>query len=552
MATNAKYSAFFSKGLQHNSYGEVIEAEFEAFEAACKQPNFVQNVGKAFEDLAPVTDADRLANPLAAWATGDLGPVDFSQIQLRKPPAVTSKAIAAEMTELYWMALLRDVGFSDWPTNNQIQQAATEIDNLVKSSEAGVLTRGVGQDFPNEVTAQTIFRGTGPGENEGPLVSQFWLHNTPYGTQTIPAAMLVYDEGQDYLTSFDDWLHAQNTGRSNKEPPDFPAGRTYEQANRGADDTKRRRIVRTMRDFASFVHRDALHQAYFNAALQLLAMTGTGKVRTSSLDPYNGALSPTAYKRMKAFGTFGGPHLLSLVSEVAARALQLQWHQKWRVHRRLRPEAFGGLAHMQFVGNAGTTRNYDLAQSVSQSAAAGIIQAKYNGLLLPVAYQSGSPTHPAYGAGHATVAGACVTILKAWFHEDDAFLDPRLPPDDNITDPKLLKNYPGELKIGHELNKLASNVAMGRSMGGVHFRTDNMRSLRIGEMLAIVVLGKSLGHFAERRVGKHLAFGFTSFRDQPVFIYLDDHRKPVVEINGTVDQEYSKFFNDHDIAELIA
>lgn len=552
MATNGRYSAFFSKGLQHNAYGEVVEAEFEAFEAACKQPNFVQNVGKAFEDLAPVAEADRLANPLAAWATGDLGPVDFSQIHLRKPPAITSKAIAAEMTELYWMAILRDVGFSDWGTNNQIPQAAAEISALLDGAEADVLTRGAGQDYPQNVTAQTLFRGTGPGESEGPLVSQFWLHNTPYGTQTIPAAMLVYDEGHDYLTTFDDWLRAQNTGRSNQEPPEFPAGRTYEQANRGGDDTKRHRIVRTMRDLASFVHRDALHQAYFNAALQLLAMTGTGKVRTSSLDPYNGALSPTAYKRMKGFGTFGGSHLLTLVSEVASRALQLQWYQKWRVHRRLRPEAFGGLVHMQFVGNAGTKRNYDLAQSVSQSTAAGLIQAKHNGLLLPVAYQSGSPTHPAYGAGHATVAGACVTILKAWFHEDDDFLDPRLPPDDNVTDPKVLKSYGGNLKIGHELNKLASNVAMGRSMGGVHFRTDNMRSLRIGEMLAIIVLGKSLRHFAERRVGKHLAFGFKSFRSQDVFIHLDDHRTPIVEIDGKVDHEYMKFFNDHDIADLVA
>jgi hypothetical protein len=34
--------------------------------------------------------------------------------------------------------------------------------------------------------------------------------------------------------------------------------------------------------------------------------------------------------------------------------------------------------------------------------------------LLPLAFPEGSPTHPAYGAGHATVAGACVTILKAF------------------------------------------------------------------------------------------------------------------------------------------
>ncbi len=32
-----------------------------------------------------------------------------------------------------------------------------------------------------------------------------------------------------------------------------------------------------------------------------------------------------------------------------------------------------------------------------------------------MAFPEGSPTHPSYGAGHATVAGACVTILKAWF-----------------------------------------------------------------------------------------------------------------------------------------
>lgn len=144
MATNGKYSAFFSKGLQHDSFGEVVETEFEAFEAACKQPNFVSNVGKAFEDLAPVTDADRLANPLAAWATGDLGPVDFSQIHLRKPPAITSKAVAAEMTELYWMAILRDVSFSDWPTKAEIPQAAAEIDGMVKNAEPNMLTRGTG------------------------------------------------------------------------------------------------------------------------------------------------------------------------------------------------------------------------------------------------------------------------------------------------------------------------------------------------------------------------------------------------------------------------
>jgi hypothetical protein len=37
--------------------------------------------------------------------------------------------------------------------------------------------------------------------------------------------------------------------------------------------------------------------------------------------------------------------------------------------------------------------------------------------LLPMAFPEGSPTHPAYGPGHGTVAGACVTVLKAFFDE---------------------------------------------------------------------------------------------------------------------------------------
>lgn len=40
---------------------------------------------------------------------------------------------------------------------------------------------------------------------------------------------------------------------------------------------------------------------------------------------------------------------------------------------------------------------------------------KYGTYLLPIAYPEGSPTHPAYPAGHACVAGAGATMLKAFF-----------------------------------------------------------------------------------------------------------------------------------------
>jgi hypothetical protein len=42
--------------------------------------------------------------------------------------------------------------------------------------------------------------------------------------------------------------------------------------------------------------------------------------------------------------------------------------------------------------------------------------------LLPMAYPDGSPLHPAYPAAHVAIAGACVTVLKAWF--DQSFVLP--------------------------------------------------------------------------------------------------------------------------------
>jgi membrane-associated phospholipid phosphatase len=36
--------------------------------------------------------------------------------------------------------------------------------------------------------------------------------------------------------------------------------------------------------------------------------------------------------------------------------------------------------------------------------------------LLPVAYAEGCPTHPSYPAAHAATAGACATVLKAFFN----------------------------------------------------------------------------------------------------------------------------------------
>lgn len=281
-----------------------------------------------------------------------------------------------------------------------------------------------------------------------------------------------------------------------------------------------------MRDLARFVNKDALHQAYFNAALILLS----GKAKWTPGNPYKPGL------REAGFGVLGGPHILALVSEVATRALKVVWNQKWQVHLRLRPEAYGGLLHMQTIGVNGETRDYRLPTSVAESAAAQRFLARYGGRLLPMAFTAGSPAHPAYGAGHATVAGACVTVLKAYFAMDDDTgkparftslverdrrvpYGPAAPIQAYVTGRRhgvwgrfpLAPEEAATLTIEGELNKLAQNVAMGRSMGGVHWRTDNARSLILGEEIAIKILHDITCDVNESNTFNEVAFTFRTF-----------------------------------------
>lgn len=393
-----------------------------------------------------------------------------------------------------------------------------------------------------DLDRSTLFRSGLHDEQYGPIVSQFFIRDVGYGVQRIDQTQTPYRMGKDFLTRHDDWLRAQNVGKD-KFGRDYGICNFYgDQIATPSRDTyypNVKRHISTMRDLARFVNRDALHQAYFNAALFLDGISAP----LDSGNPYKGNL----YSREGAFATLGGPDLLTLVSEVASRALKVVWRQKWLVHRRCRPEVYGGLVQMQFNGHTGVVnpnatngdqnslfrkRAYGLPAFVAATEAATRIRAHnqaQNGgtdatLFLPIAFSAGSPAHPAYGAGHATVAGACVTVLKAWFDEDailgdviafaqtnqrrkdpgtlQGLLQPgaRISGEDFCAPQDYAGNDAKKMTVGGELNKIASNVAMGRTMGGVHWRSDNTRSLRLGESIALEILRKRTIEYAERPV----------------------------------------------------
>jgi hypothetical protein len=267
-----------------------------------------------------------------------------------------------------------------------------------------------------------------------------------------------------------------------------------------------------MRDLGQYVHVDALYEAYLNACLILLHIGAP----FDSGNPYFAPAAPFYCKQVQpvanesttqiGFGTFGGPHILSLVCEVATRALKAVWYQKWFVHRRLRPEAYGGLIQVHLQGVNGTKKNYPIHKQILNSKALAETHERFGSYLLPMAFPEGSPTHPAYGAGHATVAGACVTVLKAWFNEDWVIPQPVVPTRDGTA----LVSYTGPdsqaLTVGGELNKVAANIAIGRNMAGVHWRSDYYESLRLGENVALCILKKQKDDYHE-----DYSFSLTTF-----------------------------------------
>jgi hypothetical protein len=482
----------YSKNLKHDpATGEVDLESYEALIAAISSGRFSD-----FEALATnghfgsadPTRQRRLVNPGSGYAF-DLEGTDSHQLKLRPAPAFASAQEAAEMAELYWMALLRDVNFADYNESPLAHAAADDLSNL--SDFRGPKVGG-------HVTPQTLFRDDYPGCTVGPYISQFLLQPANFGSQRIDTRMQMVAPNVEYMTAFADWLDVQNGVNT---PPIPIIGKLV--------------YCRNARDLTHYVNIDALFEAYFVSCLNLLDngyLSNAGNPYGRVMDggagrPRNPVLDPNGSLAQVGFGTFGAPACLTMACEPATRALKDVWYQKWLVHRRLRPEEFGGRVEIRRTG----LRNYPIHSDLThKSTVLGSVFSQFGSHLLPMAFPEGSPMHTSYGSGHATVAGAAVTMLKALFDEAQLVKNPVIP---NPADGgQTLIPYvapPGEppLTIGGELNKVVSNISQGRNIAGVHWRSDATESNALGEAATIGMLRDTKRTFSEPFNG----YTFTKF-----------------------------------------
>ncbi|MGJ8534140.1 MAG: vanadium-dependent haloperoxidase [Alphaproteobacteria bacterium] len=626
----------FTKGLPHDNYGRVTKTAIKGLVEALNQPHAdpsqddespfpgVYTSGKPAAFAAELYNSGihgayshKPAKGTRGWEspisghTFDLQGCDADATGMPPAPKVGSAELTAEMAEVYCAALVRDVEFSKWGSG----AVDAQVDDLAALhffvSEDGLndaaKKRRAARFNEGKFSAHTLFRGSTPGSMKGPYISQFMLvgnaergktdktapssfgaqsrasrfginvagkaKNEPikpedgyilYGTQTIPQQFKPHMENVDHMTTWSSWRDVQN-GANLKDVADEFEGKS--------------RFISTPRDLATYVHFDALYQAYLNA---VLILSGMGADTDIGFPEGGNTLQP----ERDAFATFGGPHILSLVTEVATRALKGVRRQKFNTHLRSRPEALAAAISLAWKGGKaaaslgpfqedcdamskaleGILKKISIHNSTQNTMGHVLKDEDLDGIienangLLPMVFPEGSPMHAAYGAGHATVAGACVTVVKAFFEmfeigdlkrSQTSIYDvvnkgtgyPGICPNDLYKKERLLtetgqksKNPFGynpldtafeadnkgeklkpwadeNLTIQGELDKLAANISIGRNFAGVHYYTDYYESLRMGERIAVSILQEQMLTYREP-----VSMRFNSFDGDRVMI----------------------------------
>jgi hypothetical protein len=458
----------YTKAILQDGPGRVNLRAYDSFKDALRSGNPAD-----FENII-MGGARKLTDPQAGLAF-DLEGTDSRQfgnspcprnqetvVVVPPAPALASAAYGTELIEMYWASLLRDVPFTEYSSDPVAAQAAHELSGL--PDYAGPRSGG-------QVTPEVLFRGGFPGETVGPYISQFFITPTFLGQQPISQQQRTYVQKIDYLTDPALWALIQNGGSIGQNEVDSQL-----------------RFEHSGRDLAAWTHTDVLYQAYFVAYLVLNSLGA----------PLNPGSMYINSKTQVGFATFGGPQFAGMLGEVACRALERSWYQKWFVHRRHRPESGGGIAHLIKTGQ-GSSIDGSLHHNVLNSQALQSSFNKYGTYLLSQAFPEGSPTHPSYPTGHGVVAGACITILKFFYDGNFVIPDPLVPADDGLSLVPYTGSDRNQITVNGELNKLAHNVSFGHGIhAGIHWRSDTDVSMVLGEATAISILQDQAQTFNEK------------------------------------------------------
>lgn len=485
---NKSLNGSFHKLLQHSEDTGTLTNPSDYLEFVCA---LLANDQITMNNIPLASGAEfKFVDPLASLSGVLIGADPCSKcINLAEHPALSSKAIVAEMIELYGMQLARDVWFGDYATHSIIADAISYL-QPAKSYLPDLMP-------VNVINTSNIFRGNTVGELVGPYISQLFLLNIPKGALTVEQKY----EAPPAITTAQSGGFTVEWGRNNTEMVNIQNGNLSILPSGAPANALVKHYINNARVLAEVVHSDPAFQIGYSASLILLGLGASSNPGIPVLP------------NQTNFCTNGGaPSLQCALATVTEFALRHAWYWKWQIYRRLRPEVVSLWVDNIKNSRISNASNYDIDSLLLNNPVLSDIKTAngswgmqfLNSYTLSQCYKEGSPAHPAYPSGHATIAGACATIIKMFLDCEKKWTS--LPgvstPNRKIIPSTVtngvaisnpggtsLINYPGSdipsIYIYGEVNKLASNVAIGRNWAGVHYRTDATQGIKLGEDIAI-------------------------------------------------------------------
>ncbi|MEM9139863.1 MAG: bromoperoxidase, partial [Pseudomonadota bacterium] len=232
------YPMNFTKGLKHDpKTGLVADTyHFEAYRSAIDAGHIEDFTTRVPVPTTPhghkkPCDRRKWEAPTAGIVYDLEGP-DAQAVTMPPAPALCSDELAFEMAEVYELALLRDVPLASFDHDggdgsSKINGSVGRL-NKLPYAEAGFPGRPRVTDDDGELDRQTVFRGSSPGVENGPYLSQFMLIGNgkttaemekgkiTYGAQQIDQKVPMAKEELDYMQLWNDWLTVQDGFDVNK------------------------------------------------------------------------------------------------------------------------------------------------------------------------------------------------------------------------------------------------------------------------------------------------------------------------------------------------
>ncbi|MGH2582214.1 MAG: vanadium-dependent haloperoxidase [Anaerolineales bacterium] len=438
-----EYRVCFSKGLKHRSDGYP---EPELYAAFCKA---IQ--ARDANALGQMKLSTRWVDPLAGTKLCSAEVLGSHAGQW-----FGTNLMYGDVAEVYWASLCRDIPFSAYGNHSLINRADAELKRI-----------------DSRRFSRPPFSIDLPGTGEGGYLSQFLIKPVPLNGAALFQRILCPTPSNDFLSEPEQWMRCQNADRLHTITTHLPAPR----------------YIFNGRALAEFVRHDFSFQAFLWAGL-ILESWGRRAL--------NKGLPERHTHNSAAFANNGWPQVFALLAQASQRALEDAWFWKWRVFRRLRPEEIAGrdgLMSLEFPDEG--------VGKISLLEGAAASKKKFGTALLTQSYPDGTPLHPSFPSGHAQIAGACVTVLKAFTNPDFLIPAPLLPSDDGLD----IVSYDGDLLLEGELNKLAWNMSFGRTFAGIHYRSDHEGGLILGEDIALKLLAEA----GRKVVGERSTLWFRRF-----------------------------------------